>query len=299
MEIGVSTVITEHTPDPAAVAKTCQSLGLDAMFVGDHPIFPAHLEKRPLSPRALVVRQRANLKEGQEFPDYYAQFPDPFIALTRAACATSTLRIGTNVCLVSEREPITLAKTVATLDLYSRGRFIFTVGTGAIPEESRAMGVAYRERWAVARERIAAMKELWTKPVASFEGRFVRFPPVRCEPKPFQKPHPPLIIGAGGMGPSCMRALKDTVAMGDGWNATALTPQELAKEVETLRQLCKEAGRDFSKIEISVTMPVEQSDSRRTIEEYSEAGAHRLVFIVWPEMLAAQGIENLARKYLN
>ncbi len=299
MKIGLSTVITEHTPDPGKLAKRCESLGIDAMFIGDHPIFPAHLENRPLSERALVVRQRANLKEGQEFPEYYAQFPDPFIVLTAAACATSRLKLGTNVCLVSEREPITLAKTVASLDLYSKGRFIFTIGTGAIPEESQAMGVAYRQRWAVARERIAAMKELWTKPVASFEGRFVRFPPVRCDPKPAQKPHPPIIIGAGGMGSNCLRALKDTVAMGDGWNATALNPQELAEEVVTLRQLCKEAGRDFNKLEISVTMPVEQGDNRRTLEEYSASGAHRLVFIVWPEGLKQQGIEDVARKYLN
>jgi alkanesulfonate monooxygenase SsuD/methylene tetrahydromethanopterin reductase-like flavin-dependent oxidoreductase (luciferase family) len=161
------------------------------------------------------------------------------------------------------------------------------------------MGVEFRRRWPKTREYIAVMKELWTKPESSFKGEFISFPPVYCYPKPVQKPHPPIIIGAGGIGASSLRALKDTAAMGDGWGPVRMGPEELARELVTLKELCEKAGRDFNQIEITIFSPMERDDPARTIEEYREAGAHRLVFMVIPpRMKDPRYLEELARRYI-
>src|SRR5579875_3863482 len=286
---------TEHTPDPATVARKCEALGFDALYVGDHPIMPAQ------SQGLIGVAKTAShsrLEGGNQYPEFYSHMPDPFLLLMMAASATTRLRLGTGVTLISERVPITTAKAVATLDHYSRGRFIFGIGTGSLPEEAEAFGTPFRKRWPIARERIRAMKELWTKPQTSFQGEYVNFPAVRCYPKPWQKPHPPIHICAG-MGKSCMRALRDTVALGDGWGPAAIAPSELAGELATLRRMCVEAGRDFDKLEISMFLPIESSDPRRTKQEYREAGCHRLVFTLWPDLLTEKNIEEKARQYLS
>jgi alkanesulfonate monooxygenase SsuD/methylene tetrahydromethanopterin reductase-like flavin-dependent oxidoreductase (luciferase family) len=126
------------------------------------------------------------------------------------------------------------------------------------------------------REYIAAMKELWTKPEPSFEGKFVQFPKVKFFPKPAQKPHPPVIIGAGCMGVGCERALKDTVAIGDGWMPLGLSPAQLSTELGNLRAMCAEAKRDFAKIEITFLMLEMPPDPARAIREYQAVGTHRV-----------------------
>ncbi len=123
---------------------------------------------------------------------------------------------------------------------------MFGIGGGGIPEATPIMGVDFRRRWDVAGEYVRAMKELWTKEESSFQGEFVRFPPVRCFPKPRQKPHPPIHIGAGGITPNYRRALRNTAAFGDGWAPLAIPPDRLAKDLATLKELCAQAGRDFA-----------------------------------------------------
>jgi probable F420-dependent oxidoreductase len=185
---------------------------------------------------------------------------------------------------VPEREPLVLAKVIATLDHYSGGRFIFGIGAGWLRDESEIMGVDFKRRWAITREYVNAMKELWTKPEASFDGEFVKFPAVKSNPKPARKPHPPVHIGAGGVGPNVERALRDTVAIGDGWAPLGIPPEQLVIELGKLKKMCAEAGRDFGKLEITMYAPVLQSgDVKRTIAAYEEAGAHRL--ILFPEKL--------------
>ncbi|HTY53776.1 MAG TPA: LLM class flavin-dependent oxidoreductase, partial [Candidatus Binataceae bacterium] len=153
-------------------------------------------------------------------------------------------------------------------------------------------------RWAMTREYVRAMKELWTKDEASFEGEFVKFPPVFSYPKPVQKPHPPVHIGAGGIGPT-ERALKNTVAIGDGWAPLGLPPEQLAKDLATLKKMCGEAGRDFSKIDISMYFPAIDGDPKRAIEQYREAGCHRLIFpLSLAETNSEAELEELAKKYL-
>src|SRR5437899_5065407 len=183
--------------------------------------------------------------------------PDPFVVLALIAAQTQKIKLGTGICLVPERDPILMAKEVATIDHYSGGRFLFGIGAGWLRDESEVLGVDFPRRWAITREYVRAMKELWTKPEPSFEGEFVRFPPVRCYPKPAQKPFPPVIIGAGGD-----RSLKNTVAIGEGWGPIALKPDQLANELAKLRKLCQDAGRDFTKIEVTMFSPVGSKDGK-------------------------------------
>jgi probable F420-dependent oxidoreductase len=293
IKISILGFFTEDTPDPATVARKCEALGFDALWVGDHPVMPV---------THAMVGSAESVKgarfEGDQTPEFYSHMPDPFVLLMAAAGATTRIKLGTGVVLVTEREPIATAKAVATLDHYCGGRFIFGIGTGGLPAEAAIFGTPFKKRWSVARERIRAMKELWTRPEASFAGEYVNFPLVKCYPKPRQKPHPPIHICAG-MGSTVLRALKDTVALGDGWGPVAIPPADLAKHVATLRTLCAEAGRDFDQLEISMFLPIESAEPRRTKEEYREAGCHRLVFTLWPDILTESKIEEMARKYLS
>ncbi len=267
MKIGLLAFVGPTSANPAAIARKCEALGFESFYLPEHPILPVnHKTPYPLSPDGKI-------------PETYANMPDPFVGLALAAGATSRIGLGTGICLVPERDPIVLAKEVATLDLYSGGRFIFGIGAGWLKDESEIMGVDFKKRWAITREYIRAMKALWTTEPASFEGEFVRFPAVRANPKPARKPHPPVHIGAGGVGPSMDRALRDTVAIGDGWAPLGVAPEALATELAKLKKLCAEAGRDFGKLEITVYAPPLRGNPQKTIADYREVGAHRLIMI--------------------
>ncbi len=282
MKIGVLAFVASFTAGPVEVARKCEALGFESMWLPEHAIIPVH-HKTPF-PRG----------DGK-IPHVYSHMIDPFVGLALAAGATTRLKLGTGICLVPERDPFNLAKEVATLDHYSGGRFLFGIGAGWLRDESEIMGVDFRRRWPMTREYIRAMKELWTRDEASFEGEFVKFPPVRSNPKPAQKPHPPVHIGAGGD-----RALRNTVQIGDGWAPIALKPNELKAELEKLRKLCDEARRDFSKIEITVFAPVAENDTRAAVAAYAAAGAHRL--ILFPPSLAPDKyeaeLEEIARAWI-
>jgi probable F420-dependent oxidoreductase len=165
--------------DAATVSKKCEALGFESMFIPEHPIIPVDY-KTPYP-----------LGDGK-IPEPYAHMPDPFVLLAFAACATERLKIGSGICLVPERDPIVLAKEVATLDYYSGGRFLFGIGAGWLADETEIMGVEFKKRWEVTQEYVMAMKALWTEAEPSFAGEYVRFPKVKSYPKPVQKPHPPI-----------------------------------------------------------------------------------------------------------
>jgi probable F420-dependent oxidoreductase len=291
MKIGIGAFIDESTQTPDVIGRMCEEFGFESIWLPEHPVMP--VATRP--PQTSVSdRVFAN----QQVPDWYTRIPDPFVTLMAVASATRRLKLGTGVCLVPEHEPITLAKTIATVDLFSGGRFLFGIGAGGIREESAAMGVDFPRRWVMTREYIGAMKELWTKTDSQFEGEFVKFPLLKSLPKPLQKPHPPIHVGAGGIGQKYTRALKDTVAMGDGWAPVAVPPHRLAQDLAALKELCAQAGRDFSRLEITIFMPVEQSNARDTIRAYEDAGAHRLVFTLFAPQLTEVGIQDVARRYI-
>jgi probable F420-dependent oxidoreductase len=281
MKIGILAWVAAHTADVVTVARACEAAGFESFFMAEHPVMPAEIKTR--------------LPRGDgKIPDVYAHMMDPFVGLAAAAVATNRMRLGTGICLVPERDPKVLAKEVATLDLVSRGRFIFGVGAGWLIEESRIMGVNFRRRWDVTAECIGAMKELWTHDAGSFAGEFVRFPAIRSNPKPVQKPHPPIHIGAGGE-----RALRNTAQWGDGWAPIAVAPDALKADLAKLRRMCEEAGRDFAKMEITIYNPVGK-EPRRALDEYAAAGAHRLVLMhatLAPDRYERE-IEDFARQWI-
>jgi probable F420-dependent oxidoreductase len=282
MKIGVLAFIASYTADPASAAKRAEELGYESFWLPEHPVLPVN----PTTP----------FPSGDgKIPDIYAHMIDPFVGLALAAAATRHIKLGTGICLVPERDPLILAKEIATLDYYSGGRFLFGIGAGWLRDESEIFGVDFRRRWPMTREYVRAMKELWTRDAASFEGEFVRFPPVHSNPKPAQKPHPPVHVGAAGE-----RALKNTALIGDGWAPIALRPEQLREELKKLKRLCDEVGRDFAKMEITVFSPAGRKDPRAAVAAYRDAGAHRLV--LFPPTLAPgkadRELEDLARAWI-
>jgi probable F420-dependent oxidoreductase len=295
MKIGVMVLFTENTALPAVVAPKCEALGFESLFVPEHQLVPPVAKSYG----------HPNWKQltGGEIPETFAHMPDQFLSLACAAPVTRSIKLGTGICWVARHHPIALAKQVATLDLYSGGRFLFGVGVGWMVEEAEIMHVDFAHRWAITREYLRAMKEIWTQEQPSFEGKFVRFAPIRTYPKPVQKPYPPVLIGAGGIGEKdCERALETAATIADGWMpAVHGGPQWLKPRVEKLRQLAQQAGRDFSKLEISALIAAAKgADAAALVEQYREAGAHRLIFQVaplrWERM--ERTLEEIARQYL-
>ena len=290
MKIGIFAMLSESTIDPVSAGRKCEELGFESIWVPEHAIIPVHT-KVPYP--AL---------DGK-IPEPYTRFPDPFVLLAMMSSVTTRLKLGTAICLVPERHPLTLAKEVATLDYFSGGRFLFGIGAGWQAEESEIMGVDFRRRWPITREYLRAMKELWTRPEASFEGQFLKFPAVIANPKPAHKPHPPIFIGAGGLNWKRERAIRDTVDLGDGWMPVALPPKDLAADLGVMKQLCAEAGRDFNRLEISMTFlqqpELQPQEPKRALAEYAEAGAHRLILApVLERKNADRVLERMAKDYL-
>jgi probable F420-dependent oxidoreductase len=290
MKIGIFAMLSESTIDPVSAGRKCEELGFESIWVPEHAIIPVHT-KVPYP--AL---------DGK-IPEPYTRFPDPFVLLAMMSSVTTRLKLGTAICLVPERHPLALAKEVATLDYFSGGRFLFGIGAGWQAEESEIMGVDFRRRWPITREYLRAMKELWTRPEASFEGEVLKFPAVIANPKPAHKPHPPIFIGAGGLNWKRERAIKDTVDLGDGWMPVALAPKDLAADLGVMKQLCAEAGRDFNRLEISMTFlqqpELQPQEPKRALAEYAEAGAHRLILApVLERKNADRVLERMAKNYL-
>src|ERR671926_1559496 len=219
MNIGTSVPLPAYTIDPAFMAKKAEELGFESIWYAEHPAVPVH----STSPFPAT---------GGEIPWTYSHFTEPYIALARASGVARTIKLGTGITLVPERNPLLLAKEIATLDLFSGGRFLFGIGTGWHREETMIMGGDFDHRWSQAREAILVMKELWTKPEAEFHGKYYDFPPVRSYPKPAQKPHPPVILGSI----TSRRVFQRIVAWGDGWMPVGVSLEELKRGRETLNE---------------------------------------------------------------
>jgi probable F420-dependent oxidoreductase len=202
-------------------------------------------------------------------PKEYWHTYDPFLALTAAAMATTRLRVATGICLIVERDPITTAKEVASLDMLSNGRFIFGIGGGWNAEEMENHGTDFKKRWRVLRERILAMKEVWTKEEAEFHGEFVNFDKLWSYPKPVQKPHPPILMG--GDGPTTFDRV---IEFCDGWVPISLRSPNLTAKIADLRRRAEAAGRDPKSISVSV---FGAKPERAAIEELESAGAERVI----------------------
>jgi probable F420-dependent oxidoreductase len=257
MNVGVSVPLPAYWVDPGAMARKAEELGFESFWCAEHPVMPVKTTSRfPGSADGVI-------------PEAYAHFVDPFVALARASGMTSRIKLATGIVLVPERHPLLLAKEVSTLDLFSGGRFLFGIGAGWLKEETEMFGGDFAHRWTQTRESILAMKELWTKPQAEFHGTYYDFPPVKSNPKPAQKPHPPVLLG--GAAPN---VLERVVSWGDGWLPNRVTPDQLRERRATLDRLAKDAGRDPAKLTISV---YGQAPDRDLIKRLLDAGATRVI----------------------
>jgi probable F420-dependent oxidoreductase len=263
MDIGFLMAPTAQSGDLAEAARLVESLGYESLWIPEHPVIPVHMKTLfPFTP-------------DNKLPDHYATWADPFVALSIAAAVTKKIKLGTGICLLPEREPLITAKAVASLDLFSGGRVLLGVGAGWLREETEAMGANFGTRWKQTRETVEAMRLLWTQREASYEGAIVRFPAVRCEPKPIQKPHPPVILGAHGP-----KALERVARTYDGWMPLMQDPDEMKRDVAAIRKLAVQHGRKPDSIQISpLVEPKENGPSADDIKRFRDAGVSRIVLL--------------------
>ena len=262
MEFGAAIFFTDYSIGPAALARALEERGFESLWAPEH----SHIPLSRTSP----------FPAGGELPKKYYDLMDPFVTLAAAATATTRLKIATGVCLVGQRDPIQTAKAVATLDQISGGRFLFGIGAGWNAEEMADHGTDFASRFEVMRERVEAMRAIWTMSKPAFEGKFVRFPPMMTWPKPVQKPHPPVLVG-GAFPYGARRA----IAWGDGWVPHAERPAygHVLGKLPEFRKLALEAGRDPATLPITVFGVAEDLD---LIRRYRDAGVARLLFNLPP-----------------
>jgi probable F420-dependent oxidoreductase len=234
LRIGVFHILPDRdTGDPAVVAKRAEELGFDSYWVPEHTVIPeGSCDDYPGNP-----------PDGPP-PSYLYRMPDPFLALSRAAAVTSRIRLGTGVSLIPERNPLLTAKEIATLDHYSRGRFLFGIGAGWNEPECTVMGGDFAHRWRQTTEAIEVMKKLWSGEYVEHHGEYYDFPRVICLPKPHQSPCPPVLLGSIGS----PLVYKRVAAWGDGWMPVLTKLDEMRDGRADIVERARANGRDPSKL---------------------------------------------------
>ena len=257
MKIAVDIFPTDQTINPVEFARAAEELGFESIWFPEH----SHIPTSRLSPWG-------GREGAPPLPEFYPRTYDPFVALGACAAATSTIKLATGICLVAQRDPIHTAKEVATVDVLSDGRMIFGIGYGWNKEEMAQHGTKYAERRALLRERILAMKVLWTQEEASFAGDLVQIEPSWAWPKPAQQPHPPIVLG-GAAGPS---TAADIAEFCEGW--MPIGSGQLKTGWEAVQRACDDIGRDPSSVELGVfnAPPVEAK-----LTELAQLGVTRAV----------------------
>ena len=259
MEIGVMIAATAQTGDIAEIAREVEALGYESLFIPEHPVIPVGFKTPPPG--------------GGELPEHYNRWMDPLVALAVAAAVTKRIRLGTGICLLAEREPLVTAKVIATLDVISNGRVVLGVGGGWLKEETEVLGTRFGMRWKRLRETVEAMRLLWTQPEPSYSGELVRFPPLRCDPKPVQKPGPPILLGAHGT-----KGRERVVRTYDGWCPVVGKPETFKRDIAELKKIAAERGRNPDSLQITgFVAPHQNGLSRDELKFFKEAGANRLV----------------------
>ncbi|MGW4962282.1 LLM class F420-dependent oxidoreductase [Nonomuraea sp. NPDC004186] len=256
MDIGITTFAGAYGMEPPAIGRAIEERGFESLFFPEHTHIPVH-SRRPdgSSPRA------------------YAETYDPFVALSAVAAVTRTLKLGTGVCLVTQRDPIVTAKEVACLDRLSGGRLLFGVGAGWNRMELANHGTDPRTRMALLAERVQAMRRIWTDEEAEFHGKYVNFDSIWSWPKPLQRPHPPILVGGNGPG-----AEDRVLAFGDGWfpQCEGLADAvELSERAVTLRRRAADTGRGRIPITVFNTPP-----DRRLLDTLADAGLDRCLLLL-------------------
>ena len=258
MHVGVFHFPTDYGIDPGELAAALEARGFESLFVCEHTHIP--------------VSRKTPFPSGGELPKRYMHTYDPFVALSFAAAATKKLKLGTGIALMPQRDPIVTAKVAASLDRLSGGRFMFAVGGGWNVDEMENHGARYETRFRLLRERVLAMRELWTKEQAEYHGEFVNFDPVWQYPKPLQKPHPPIFLGG-----ESDHTLKRVVEFCDGWFPRPRSGWEPMSAVARLKRAAEAAGRDPKTL--SITVFAAPSDAAK-LAVYREAGIDRVLLEV-------------------
>lgn len=254
--------------DYLRVAQQAEALGYRTIWLGDHIVIPER-----------IVAPYPYTKDGSVGFVRNSPWPDPFVLLAAIGVATKTILLGTSVVIVPYRNPLQVAKAVATVDLASHGRYQFGVGIGWLKEEFDALGEQFSERAARTREYLQVMKALWSGETASFQGKYFSFPTLHTNPLPVQKPHPPIIFGG-----ESLPALKRIADLGDGWQPGPIPVEVFRTKRDQLQTLMTERGRKMSELSISMiggTRDLQQD--RGKIAALEELGVSEiLLFMMGP-----------------
>ena len=257
MHIGLTIFPTDYSIQPTDLAIEAEARGFESLWLPEHTHIP--------------TSRKSPWPGGAELPKHYYDTYDPFLSLAAAAAVTKKIKLATGICLLVERDPIHTAKEVSTIDRLSGGRFIFGVGGGWNAEEMASHGTAFPTRFKLMRERIEAMKTIWSQPKARFSSEFVNFDEMMQWPKPVQKPHPPIVVGGG-----FPHAAKRAIAYGDGWIPIGGRSDPL-DVLPQFRQMAKDVGRDPASLSFDVFGAPRDLE---TLKRYRDAGVDRAIFML-------------------
>tara|TARA_B100000700_G_scaffold325677_1_gene435061 strand:- start:2888 stop:3715 length:828 start_codon:yes stop_codon:yes gene_type:complete len=249
--------VTQSSIHVSDLARYCEDFGFESLWLPEHSVIPVQ-----------TTSPWGGAADGT-IPDWYYECTDPFVSLAHASAVTEKLKLGTGICLVPERNPIVLAKEIATLDHYSNGRFLFGIGSGWLKEETELFGVKFADRVNVMYESIQAMKQLWTQEESEYNGQFINFPPVISRPKPVQKPHPPIYVGG-----KAKKVFQRVVDWGDGWMPNRISPDEVAKGRQEIDRIAMEQSKNPADFSVSV---FGQPPDKELLKAFEESGADRVM----------------------
>lgn len=258
MKIGAVMFFTEYSMHPAALGPALEERGFESLWVPEHSHIP--------------LTRKSEYPSGGSLIRPYYDIMDPFLVLNTAAAVTKTLKVGTGVCLINQRDPIHTAKLVSSIDQLSNGRFLFGVGNGWNQDEMENHGTVFASRHKLSRERVEAMQAIWTNDAAEYHGEFVNFDPMNQWPKPVQKPYPPVIVG-GAFPYAARRAIR----YGNGWipRADRLEQDGVGVLIDRFRQMAVDAGRDPMSLPITI---FRVPDDIAQLRFCQEIGVDRVVF---------------------
>ena len=258
MDVGILMFMTDYALPVTELAPALEDRGFESLWIPEHSHIP--------------ISRRSQYPAGGDLPKRYYDCMDPFPVIGAAAAATSRLKVATGICVISQRDPIQTAKSVATVDHLSNGRFIFGTGVGWNQDEIENHGTNFKTRLSLTRERIEAMREIWTKSKPEYHGKFVDFDPMMTWPKPIQKPHPPILVG-GGWPHAAKRALE----YGDGWMPNSIRPDyHILDKVEAWERMKQDYGR-----EVPLTCCLVETDPDQWTR-YKDSGVARIIVEVPP-----------------
>ena len=286
IDIGIFVYQTGYSVDTAVLAKRAEELGFGSFWVNEHPIMPVNIP----SPY-----HGTHVTSDGEIQDSLFRNMDPFITLARASAVTQTIKLGTGVCLVPERNPLILAKQIATLDHFSGGRFIFGIGAGWLKEETEIMGGDFDHRWNPDPGGDPGDERALDQGRGRVPRKVLRFPPVRCYPKPAQKPHPPVLLGG-----DAKNVFKRVVEWGDGWVPHVDSVEKIKRGRAILDELAEKAGRDPGSIEVLAFSAAGEMRDPKIMRELEDCGVNRVTVRLMHDQQdeALAEMEELAQQFL-